>query len=86
MKGGSRLTPERRLVSKSGITDGPFAETKELIGGFWFILASTLDEAATLAAQNPCREFGLSFEIRPLDPDKSVAQGNATETPEAWRS
>jgi hypothetical protein len=85
MKMGSRLTLGRKLVSKSGITDGPFVETKEWIGGYWFILAATLDEAAALAAQNPCLQFGLNYEIRPLEPDRAVAQSIANETPSAWR-
>ena len=85
MKLGSRLMLERKLVSKSGITDGPFVETKEWIGGYWFILAASLDEAAALAAQNPCMQFGLNYEIRPLEPDKAVAESVANETPLAWR-
>jgi len=86
MRRGSRLQPEGRVVSRASITDGPFAETKELIGGFWFILANTLDEAAQLAAENPCKVFGLSYEIRPLDPEKAVASAITNETPAAWRN
>jgi hypothetical protein len=85
MKPGSRLQPEGKLISRAGITDGPFAETKEVVGGFWFIIAGSLEEAAALAAQNPCKEFGLSYEIRPLDPDKAVAGSLANETPASWR-
>ena len=82
---GSRLHPEVKVVSRAGITDGPFAETKELIGGFWFIVAPDLVEAAKLAADNPCKQFGLTYEIRPLDAGKAVAQSIANETPDAWR-
>jgi hypothetical protein len=85
MKVGSRLKVERKLVSKAGITDGPFVETKEWIGGYWFILAVSLEEAAALAAQNPCMRFGLNYEIRPLEPDKAEAISIANETPSAWR-
>lgn len=85
MKMGSRLKLERKLVSKSGITDGPFVETKEWIGGYWFILAASLAEAAALAAQNPCMRFGLNYEIRELEPDKAVAESVANETPTAWK-
>ena len=68
MKAGSRLSVERAVVSKAGIvTDGPFGEAKEVVGGYWFIVARSLREAAELAAQNPCAEFGLTFEIRPLE-------------------
>jgi hypothetical protein len=85
MKTGSRLQAEGRVVARGGITDGPFAETKELVGGYWFIYAADLDEAAALAAENPCKEFGLSYEIRPQDPEKAVATSVANETPDAWR-
>jgi hypothetical protein len=68
MKTGSRLAVERAVVSKAGIrTDGPFSEAKEVVGGYWFIMARNLSEAAELAAQNPCAEYGLQYEIRPLE-------------------
>ncbi len=85
MKPGSRLTEEGRVVSKSATTDGPFAETKELIGGFWFIVAHTLDEAAALAAQNPCLAYGLTLEIRPLDGQRADVAAISNETPARWR-
>ncbi|HEX3445131.1 MAG TPA: YciI family protein, partial [Chthoniobacterales bacterium] len=50
------------------ITDGPFGESKEAIGGYWFILARDLDEAAQIAKDNPCLDSCLFFEIRPIDP------------------
>src|SRR5262245_34514315 len=57
MKPGSRLSTEIAMASKSGIvTDGPFGEAKEVIGGYWFIVARSLREAANLAAQNPCAQ------------------------------
>ena len=86
MKPGSRLAREGKVVSRASTTDGPFAEAKELVGGFWFIVASSLDEAAALAAENPCLVYGLALEIRPLDPERATASAIATETPPAWRS
>jgi hypothetical protein len=83
---GSRLANEGKRVARSSITDGPFAETKELVGGYWFIVAGSLDEAAALAAENPCLKFGLSLEIRPLDAERAQASGLTSETPPAWRS
>jgi hypothetical protein len=50
------------------ITDGPFGESKEVIGGYWFILANSLDEAAQIAKGNPCLHCGLLLEIRPIAP------------------
>jgi hypothetical protein len=81
MKMGSRLKRDCAVVSKTGITDGPFGEGKEVIGGYWTIVARDLGEAAKLAAQNPCVQYGLSFEIRPLDPERASIYKPANETP-----
>lgn len=86
MKPGSRLAPQGRVVSGGGRTlDGPFAETKELVGGYWFIVAASLDEAAALAAENPCLAFGLTLEIRPLEAERARVEHITNETPAAWR-
>ena len=69
MKRGQRLTYEgKTIVRQNVVKDGPFGESKEVIGGYWFILASSLDEAAQIATGNPCLDCGLFFEIRPIDP------------------
>ncbi|HEY8900466.1 MAG TPA: YciI family protein [Chthoniobacterales bacterium] len=82
MRPGQRLKPETRLVTRTGVlTDGPFIETKEVIGGFWFIQATSLEEAADLAAQNPCLNYGLSYEIRPIEPERADAFAPSTERP-----
>jgi hypothetical protein len=84
MKTGSRLSRERAVVSKKGIvTDAPFGESKEVVGGYWFIVAENLREAAGLAAQNPCAQYGLTFEIRPLESERASAYKLANETPAA---
>ena len=46
-------------------TDGPFAEVKEQLGGFYLIDAADLDEAITVAARIPAARFG-SIEVRPI--------------------
>jgi hypothetical protein len=83
MKAGSRLGTGCRLVTRERVLDGPFTEAKEIIGGFWFIVADSLDEAARLASKNPCLAFGLSFEIRPLEAERASAWRAANETPVA---
>jgi hypothetical protein len=80
-KGGQRLAPDTRLVTRSGITDGPFAEAKEVVGGYWFIMAGSLDEAARIASDNPCLACGLSFEVRPIEPERASAFRDSCETP-----
>jgi hypothetical protein len=85
LKPGSRLQPGARLVAKGIVTDGPFTETKEWIGGYWFIVAETLEQAAAIAAENPCLQFGLAMEIRPLDATRADVTVASNETPARWR-
>jgi hypothetical protein len=80
-KPGERLAKEAKLVTRAGITDGPFTEAKEVIGGYWFILAGSLEEAARIAADNPCLACGLAFEIRPIEPQQASAYREGNETP-----
>jgi hypothetical protein len=80
---GQRLARERKLVSSQGITDGPFSETKEIIGGYWFFYAKDLDEAAALASQNPTLACGLSFELGPIERERARADRLSNETPPA---
>jgi hypothetical protein len=82
MKPGSRLGTEAAVVSRSGIlTDGPFGEAKEVVGGYWFIVARSLREAAEIAAQNPCAQYGLSYEIRPLESVRASVHNITNENP-----
>lgn len=81
-KPGSRLTTDAALVTRDGIrTDGPFAEGKEIIGGYWFIVAENLESAAAIAAENPVLQLGLEFEIRPLEAERASAFKTTNETP-----
>lgn len=48
------------------VTDGPYAEGKEIIGGYFYILASDLDEATAIARQCPGLPLGLTVEVRPV--------------------
>jgi hypothetical protein len=57
-----RLRDGKRLV-----TDGPFAETKEQLGGYFLVEAKDIDEAAALAARIPGARHG-SIEVRPVIP------------------
>ncbi|TXC62063.1 hypothetical protein FSC37_23040 [Piscinibacter aquaticus] len=84
-KRGQRLATGRRLVTRAGITDGPFTEAKEIIGGYWFIVAANLEEAAGIASQNPCLACGLSYEIRPIETERASAYRASNESPPAER-
>lgn len=82
LKPGSRLGTAGATVSQSGIVmDGPFGEAKEVIGGYWIIVAPSLESAAAVAAENPCLPFGLRFEIRPLEAARASAFHITNETP-----
>jgi hypothetical protein len=50
---------------KALITDGPFAETKEQLGGYYLIDASDLDQAVNIAQKIPAARYG-SIEVRPI--------------------
>ena len=87
MRAGQRLAGEGKTVFKGGlVTDGPFGETKELIGGYWFLYARSLEEAARLAGENPCLECGLYSEVRPIEGIKASAYADTTETPAELRT
>ena len=82
MKTGQRLASAGKTVARDNIvTDGPFGEAKEVIGGYWFILANSLEEAASFASGSPCLACGLYYEIRPIDPERATAFTVTTETP-----
>jgi hypothetical protein len=61
----SAATTVRVRDGKTVATDGPFAETKEALGGFYLIEAANLDEAIDAAARIPGAKHG-SIEIRPI--------------------
>ena len=62
---GEALTPVGNTVGKNGaITDGPFAESKEIVGGFFVVNASSLEEASNIAKGCPDLPLGGSVEVR----------------------
>ena len=70
-KAGDGLQPTTTATTvrvrdgKTLTTDGPFAETREQLGGFYLIEAKDLDEATKIAARIPSARFG-SIEVRPI--------------------
>ena len=71
IKGGNALQPTTTAKSvrvrdgKALITDGPFAETKDQLGGYYLIEAANIDEATKMAAKIPGSRFGC-VEVRPI--------------------
>lgn len=58
--GGEALLPGGKTITgpKKVVTDGPFAESKEVVGGYFVVLAKSLDEAVDIAKQ--CPDYGLN--------------------------
>jgi hypothetical protein len=48
------------------VTDGPYAEGKEVVGGYFFLKVTDLDEATAIARECPSLPLGLSVEVRPV--------------------
>jgi hypothetical protein len=68
-RGGQPLGAQGRIVSgkKGGfVADGPFAESKEAIGGYLLLQADHLNEAVEIARSNPMLEYGVTIEVRPV--------------------
>lgn len=68
-KGGQALARSGAMVSgKNGrsVTDGPFAESKEVVGGYLLLNVETFEEAVAIAKTCPTLAFGGKVEVRPL--------------------
>ena len=74
--GGASLHPVESATTvrvqdgQTLVTDGPFADTKEVFGGFYLIEADDLDQATAIAARIPAARIGGSVEIRPVVIDR----------------
>ena len=71
--GGQKLKDEggKRLSGFSGdfrVTDGPYAEAKEVIGGFFTIAAADYDEAVEMSRDCPHLKYGGRIELREIEP------------------
>lgn len=65
-EGGEPLLPAGKVVSgpKRTITDGPYAESKEIVGGFFIVTAKNLDDAMSMTKDYPDYDLGGSIEVR----------------------
>lgn len=65
---GGKLNEKGKVVSVDGTKDGPFAEAKEVVGGYMIIEAESMDEAIEVVRESPGVGMpGSSVEIRPID-------------------
>ena len=67
LRGPDDATTVRRRGDQVLLTDGPFADTKEVMGGFGLIECEDLDEAIEVASKHPAASYGM-IEVRPLLP------------------
>ena len=80
-KAGHPLEREGKIVSsRKGrtVADGPFAESKEAIGGYFLLQVDDLDEAVEIAKQCPGLDYGIDVEVRPVA-EQCTARARANE-------
>jgi hypothetical protein len=68
LQSSSTARTVRGRNGKPVITDGPFAETKEQLGGYHLVECKDLDEALSIAKRIPTIRLGGTIEVRPLEP------------------
>ena len=79
---GHPLEPGGRLVSgRNGkvVSDGPFAESKEAIGGYFLLRVGSLDDALAIAQQCPGLPYGAKIEVRKVAGECPLAEEARTE-------
>ena len=64
-----RATTVRVVDGETVVTDGPYAETKEALGGYFLVEADSVEEAVELAQQLPAPRHGGGVEVRPIYED-----------------
>jgi hypothetical protein len=83
LKGANPLYGEGKLVSGSNgrlVVDGPFAESKEAIGGYFLLSVADEAEAVAIAQRCPTLEHGCVVEVRPVAPECPLAHTLRTVT------
>ena len=77
LKAGQPLESEGKVVSQkkgSSVADGPFAESKEAIAGYFLLQVNSLDEAVEIAKNYPALNYGATVEVRAVAPECSMKQ------------
>src|SRR6266852_8241356 len=63
---GDKLKSDGKIVSTSGVNDGPFVEAKEIIGGVMIVSAESLEHAVAIAQEMPAMQPGARIEVREM--------------------
>lgn len=61
---GHPLEPAGRVVSAARVVDGPFAESKEVVGGYFLLTVGSMEEATAIAQRCPSLPLGMTVEVR----------------------
>ena len=83
LKAGQPLERQGKIVSgKKGrtVADGPFAESKEAVGGYFLLTVADIDEAVEIAQQCPILEYGSTVEVRPVAEQCPTCEQHGIET------
>ena len=83
--GGNPLENRGKIVTGAArtVADGPFAESKESIGGYFLLRVDTMDEALEIAKNCPALPYGIEVEVRPVAPRCPVDRMLDDVAPEA---
>jgi hypothetical protein len=74
-KSGHPLERNGKIVAgRNVVTDGPFAESKEAIGGFFIIQADSFEQAVEIAKGSPCLDYGQTVEVRAIASEAAELQ------------
>ena len=76
-KTGQPLVSEGKIVSGKGgrtVADGPFAESKEAIGGYFLLQVNSIDEAVQIARECPILQYGATIEVRQVADECGIGQ------------
>ncbi len=79
---GNPLENEGKVVSGHNgrvVADGPFAESKETIGGYFLLRVNSLDEAVSIAQECPGLKYGAVIEVRPVAAQCPLSQEGRAE-------
>ena len=78
---GNPLEREGKIVSGKDriVSDGPFAESKEAIGGYFLLDVATMDEAVEIATECPGLPYGIRVEVRPVAGECPIGAEARTE-------
>src|SRR5438552_7953721 len=73
---GNPLEREGKIVSGRNrvVSDGPFAESKETIGGYFLLKVNTMDDAVAIAKDCPGLPYGIRVEVRPVAGECPLAE------------